>query len=228
MTTINSADTVHVATKTICQYLLDRADELKMLPSARRDLTAVCADTTPRYFNYITFGEVDDRGYERTKVTLRLDFERLGALEGPGRVVDDDGAVYWTKRLQVHVESSQLMLRPENARTYIAHYSAVVAAAADIERQYDRDLYILLATAQEAREQEEQRRRSQLSHLIATEVSGLRVGQSRQVLCDVADKLPGISWPSMFLGIETRDRGKVTRTYDVSVGNVGVMVTRTK
>ena len=54
-----------------------------------------------------------------------------------------------------------------------------------------------------------------------------RVGQSRQVLCDVATKLPGIAWPSMFVGIETRDRGKVNRTYDVSVGNVGVMVTRT-
>ncbi len=227
MTTINPADTVHATTKTICRYLLDRADALLMLPSSRRDLAAVVADTEPRYFNYITFGEVDTRGYERTRVTLRLDFDRSG--NAGQRVVDDEGAVYWTKRLQVCVETSQQMLGVEAAKAYMAHYSAIVEAAADIERQYSgRDLYMLLATAEEAREQEVQRQRAALSHLVGIEISGLRVGQSRQIMCEVATRLPGIAWPSTWIGISTHDRGKVNRTYDVSVGNVTVMVTRTK
>jgi len=226
VTTINPADTVHATTKSICRYMLDRTDALSMLPSSRRDLAAVVVDTEPRYFNYITFGEVDARGYERTRVTLRLDFDRVGNTGQ--RMVDDEGAVYWTKRLQVCVETSQQMLGVEAAKAYMAHYSAIVEAAADIERQYSgRDLYMLLVTAEEAREQEHQRRRGWIADIVEAECKGLRVGQSRQVMLDVAAKLPGITWPSTWLGIEV-GAAKLLRTYDVSVGNVAITATRTK
>lgn len=225
--TVTQSDMVHIVTKAICQRILDRADELKVLPSTRRDLAAVCSrtDTAPRYFNFMSFGEVDDRGWERTKVTLRLDFDR-----DPERraVTDADGARYFIQRLRVHIETFQSSYTVETMRQHIEHLQIVTALVAEIESRYSgRDLYLLLATAEEAKAQEVERQRAALSYLIATAVSGLRVGQTRQVPCDVAEKLPGIVWPSNWVGIATRDRGKVNRTYDVSVGNVGLTVTRT-
>lgn len=224
--TVDPADTVHAVTKAICAKLLQQADASKMLPSTRRDLTAVCADTAPRYFNYMTFGELDSRGFERTKVTLRLDFDRVEGVRQTE--VASDGAHYMVRRLRLYVETSQQSYSLGALRQHVEHLQAIMAVAAEIEAQYGgRDLYLLLATAEEAREQEVQRQRGMLVHVIETECKGLRVGGFKQVVLDVATKLPGITWPSSWVGVEANVTKCGARTYDVSIGNVAIMVTRT-
>lgn len=225
--TVDPADTVHAVTKALCAKLLQQADALKMLPSTRRDLAAVVADTAPLYFNYMTFGELDSRGFERTKVTLRLDFDRVEGVRQTE--VASDGARYMIQRLRVYVETSQHCYGLDALRQHVEHLQAVIAVAAGIEAQYGgRDLYLLLATAEEAREQEVQRQRGMLAHVIETECKGLRVGCFKQVVLDVATKLPGIAMPSTWPGIGvTPPTGKQLRVYDVSVGNVAITVTRT-
>lgn len=133
MITINAQDTVHAVTKAICQKLLDHADALRMLPSSRRDLGAVCADSAPRYYNYITFGEIDARGFEQSKLTLRLDFDRVA---GDRRIeVSDDGAHYMFQRLRVFVEFPQQSLGVEAMRQRVAHMQQIVDVAAEIEAE---------------------------------------------------------------------------------------------
>lgn len=227
MITVNPADTVHAVTKSICRKLLDRADDLMMLPSTRRDLAAVVAGTTPRYFNYMTFGETSDRGYENTKITLRLDFDRVRSEDGHRTVDNHDGARYMIQSLRLHIETSQQVHSVATMRLYVEHLQKIIAVAAEIEAEYAGcDLYLLLATAEEVVEQNVQRLLFMLSEFIKDHVAGLRCGQSKLVMTATAERFPGIIWPSQYLGVSV-GKGAKCRTYDVSVGNVALMVTRT-
>lgn len=223
--TVNQADTVHAVTRAICQKLLDKADYLGMLPSTRRDLAAVVADTSqPRYFNYMTFGEVDARGFERTRTTLRLDFERVDSLRQTE--VASDGARYMVQRLRIIIETSAWTASGDTARLYQLDLARVLTEAERLEAEYcGRDLYLLLATAEEWAEQTRRMQRSMLTHFIETECKGLRVGQSKQVLCDVAAKLPGIA-DKTWRDIDTNGSSKATRYFDAIVANNSVYITR--
>lgn len=225
--TVDPADTVHAVTKAICQKLLDKADYLGMLPSTRCDLAAVVADTSqPRYFNYMTFGSVDGAGFERTRTTLRLDFKRVTSLRQTE--VASDGARYMVQCLSIVIETHAQSVGVATARLQHLDHARILDIAEKIEAEYGgRDLYLLLTTAEEWVEQTKAMQRNQIAHFIETECKGLRVGSFKHVVCDVATKLPSIAWPRTFVGVEANVTKVGARTYDVSVGNVAVMVTRT-
>lgn len=79
---------------------------------------------------------------------------------------------------------------------------------------------------EEVAEQLQQRLRFMLAQFIEDHVAGMREGQSRQVMFNVAERFPGITWPSQWIGLVV-GKGVKQRTYDISVGNVAVTVTRT-
>lgn len=223
---ITEDNEVEAVTRAICRMVLT-AEGIKLLPHQRVDLERMVDGTAYAHITYIECGDVDTRGYTQREAALRLTWDRVTAGDSvKRRITTADGAVYMPQRLTVQISTQGATYSVADAATYAKTVAAIAAIAAEIERVHGgRDVYLLLATPEEAQQTALRHLRHALADGIGAEVAGMRVGQARTV-ASWTTRYPDAVIGKLYTDIEVGKGQK--RVYSVVLGVTETLITRIK